>query len=88
MVVGAAPERPCPPSPDYDALAAQVVWESLRERGVGLDLVRAGDPEPVLTPVDRDLVVIGGPSSQRLSEAVNEALAPNMANTSFTYLGN
>jgi hypothetical protein len=29
----------------------------------------------VLTAVDRDLIVIGGPGSQRLSEAINEALA-------------
>jgi hypothetical protein len=65
LVVRAAPERPQPSTPDYDALAAEVIHEGLHERGVDLNLVCAGNPEPVLTPVDRDLVVVGGPGSQR-----------------------
>jgi hypothetical protein len=55
-------------------MAAQVMGEGLQTRGVTLDLVRADAPEPVLTAVDRDLLVIGGPGSQGLSEAINQAL--------------
>jgi hypothetical protein len=75
LVVGTAPKRQLPSTPDYDALAAQVIQEGLHKGGVGFDLVRTGDPESELTPIDRDLVVIGGPGSQRLSGAINEALA-------------
>jgi hypothetical protein len=75
LVVGAVPERPRLSTPDYDALAAEVVMEGLRKRGVSFDLVRACDPEPVLPLVDRDLVVIGGPGSQRVSDTINQALA-------------
>jgi hypothetical protein len=75
LVVGAAPERPRPSFLDYDALAAEVIRDGLREQRVGLDLVRADDPVPVPAPVDHDLVVIGGPGSHRLGEVLNEALA-------------
>jgi hypothetical protein len=59
MVVRAAPERQQPSTPDYDALAAQVVREGLREQAVGLDLVRACYPEPVPAQVDGPLIIIG-----------------------------
>jgi hypothetical protein len=75
MVVGVAPEPPRLSTPDHDGLAAQVIGEGLQQRGVTVDLVRAGAPEPVLTAVDRDLIVIGGPGSQGLSEVINQALA-------------
>jgi hypothetical protein len=75
MIIGTAPEQQQPSSPDYDALAAQVIGEGMRERGVGFNLVRARDLESMLTLNDRDLIVVGGPGSQRLSEAINQALA-------------
>lgn len=74
MVVGAAPGQPQRPStPDYDGLAAGVVREALGEWAVGLDLVRADPSAPAPAWIDRDLVVIGGPGSHQLSEAINQA---------------
>jgi hypothetical protein len=75
MVVRAAPERQQPSTPDYEALAADVVQEGLHERAVSLDLVRACHPEPVPAQVDGPLIIIGGPGSHRLSEATNQVLA-------------
>jgi hypothetical protein len=74
LVVGAAPERTQPSTPDYDGLAAEMIREGLLTRGGGFDRVCNGAPEPVLTPIDRDLVVVGGPGSQPLSEAINQAV--------------
>jgi hypothetical protein len=74
LVVGAAPARQQPLTLDYDALAAQVIREGLQKQGVSLDLVRTHPSAPVPAPIDRDLVVIGGPGSQPLSEAINQAL--------------
>jgi hypothetical protein len=75
MVVRAAPERQQPSTPEYDALAVQVVREGLRERAVSLDLVRACHPEPVPAQIDGPLIIIGGPASHWLSEATNQVLA-------------
>lgn len=74
IVVGAAPSQPQTPStPDYDGLAADVVREALSEWSVDLDLVRTGPPAPAPAQIDHSLVVIGGPGSHRLSEAINQA---------------
>lgn len=75
MVVGTAPGQQRQSTPDYDGLAARVVQEGLGKQAVGLDLVRTHPPESAPTQVDRDLVVVGGPESHRLSEAINQALA-------------
>jgi hypothetical protein len=75
MVVGAAPERPLPSTPDCDGLAAQVIREVLHKRGVSLDLDRTRPSAPVSAPIDGPVIVIGGPGSQWLSEAINQALA-------------
>ena len=75
LVVGTAPERQPPSTPDYDALAAEVVREGLQKRGVRLDLVRPRPSAPGPAPIDGPVIVIGGPGSQRLSEAINQALA-------------
>jgi hypothetical protein len=74
MVVGTAPERPRPSTPDYDALAAQVILEGLQKRGVSLPMVRPRPSELVPAPIDGPVIVIGGPGSQRLSEDINRAL--------------
>ena len=74
MIVGTAPGRQAPSTPDYDALAARVIREGLHTRGVCLTLVRPRPSAPGLAPIDGPMIVIGGPGSQRLSEAVNRAL--------------
>lgn len=76
MVVGGAPGwQQMRSTPDYDALAAQVVQEGLRERVGGMDMSRGRHPDPTLAWADGPLVVVGGPGSHWLSEAINQALA-------------
>ena len=74
MVVGTAPERQPPSTPDYDALVAEVVREGLLKQGVRLDLVHPRPSEPASAPINGPMIVIGGPGSHRLSEVLNEAL--------------
>jgi transcriptional regulator with XRE-family HTH domain len=59
---------------DYDALAAQAVREGLGERAVGMDMISCRHSEQASARADGPLVV-GGPGSHRLSEAINQALA-------------
>ena len=73
VVVGAAPERQRPSTPDYDGLATRVVQESLVKRAVSLDVVRAGPSALAPEPPEGPLVVVGGPGSHRLSKAINQA---------------
>jgi hypothetical protein len=61
-------------TPAYDALAAQAVRDGLGERAVGLDILSGGHTEPAPARADGTLVVVGGPGSNRLSEAINHAL--------------
>jgi hypothetical protein len=61
-------------TPAYDALAAQAVRDGLRERAVGLDVLSSGHDEPAPARADDSLVVVGGPGSNRLGEAINHAL--------------
>jgi transcriptional regulator with XRE-family HTH domain len=76
LVVGVDPgRRQRRSTPDYDTLAAQAVRAGLRERAVGLDILSVGHAEPAPARADGDLVVVGGPGSHRLSEAINQALA-------------
>ena len=75
LVVGTAPERQPSSIPDYDTLAAQVIREGLHEQGMSLCLVRHRPSEPGPAPMDGPVIVIGGPGSHRLGEAINQALA-------------
>jgi hypothetical protein len=61
-------------TPDYDALAAQAVRDGLCGRAVGMDMVSRCPTETAPERADGDLVVVGGPGSHRLSEAINQAL--------------
>jgi len=75
MVAGAEGDRPMPSIPDYDALAAQVVRDSLREQVPGMEILSCRYTEMAAEWVDGPLVVVGGPGSHSQGEAINEALA-------------
>jgi len=75
MVVGGERERQMPSTLDYDAVAAQVVRNSLREQAPGREILNQRHTEMVPEWVGGPLVVVGGPGSHALSEAINEALS-------------
>ena len=74
VVAGAERERRVQPTPDCDALAAQLVRDYLRRQAPGLEVLRC-QTETALAWDAGALVVVGGPGSHAPGEAINAALA-------------